>query len=109
MSKIRSTYADSKASRRIYIQLNGGPVAVVVKKGQAPRAATVRALARRFGADVTLWPEGRTSSGVPGETFAAKWYDPKTEVFREDRVEIWDSESAGLTPRPSLPPGTSRG
>lgn len=106
MSRIRTIYSEPKASRRIYIQLNGEPVAVTVKKGQAPRAAVAQSLHRRFGADVTLWPEGRIASGVPGEMFAAKWYDPKTETFREDRVEIWDSEAAL---RPSMPPGTSRG
>ena len=93
MRTLRRRYGRSvTGDRRIYIQLDGEPVSVIVKKGQAPRAAVVQSLKRRFGADVTMWPEGRPSSGVPGETFVAKWYDAKSKTFRENHVEIWDSE-----------------
>jgi hypothetical protein len=73
---------------RVDAFLDGEPFAVIVKKGQAPRAAVTHSLGRRLAAAVTLWPAERTPAG---EMFTAKWYDPKTETFREASVEIWDA------------------
>ena len=70
---------------------------VIVKKGQVPRAAVAQSLRRRLGADVTLWPQGRLQHGPTGDAFTAKWYDAKTETYREARVEVWDAYQRGAS------------
>lgn len=66
--------------------LDGEPFSTMVKKGQASVAAVTSSLKKKLGADVTLWPQESTPSG---QAYRAQWFDPKSERFREARVEIW--------------------
>jgi hypothetical protein len=76
----------AEGDRRVWAFLDGEPFSALVKKGQASVAAVTRSLKKRLGADVTLWPQERTPSG---EAYRAQWFDPKSDRFREARVEIW--------------------
>jgi len=70
--------------RRVWAFFNDDPFWTIVHKGQTPDRAVARSLKTKLGADVTLWPQDSN-----GSTFRAQWFDPKTETFREARVEIW--------------------
>jgi hypothetical protein len=76
----------AEGDRRVWAFLDGEPFSAIVKKGQAAAPAVAHSLKRRLGADVTLWPQEATASGT---MYRAQWFDPKRDVFREARVEIW--------------------
>jgi hypothetical protein len=76
----------AEGDRRVWAFIDGEPFSAMVKRGQAPAAAVARSLKKRLGADVTLWPVAVSSSGT---SHRAQWFDPKSERFREARVEIW--------------------
>lgn len=78
--------ASASGDRRVWAFLDGEPFSATVKKGQDSSAAVARSLKRRLGADVTLWPQEATPSGA---AYRAQWFDPKSDRFREARVEIW--------------------
>lgn len=73
-------------SRRVWAFLDGEPFSAMVKTGQTSVAAVARSLDKRMNAAVTLWPQEQTPSGT---AYRAKWFDSKSERFREARVEIW--------------------
>ena len=76
----------AKGDRRAWAFLDGEPFSATVQQGQTPAAAVARSLKRRLGADVVLWPQETTPSGM---AYRAEWFDPESERFREGRVEIW--------------------
>jgi hypothetical protein len=76
----------AEGDRRVWAFIDGEPFSAMVKKGQVPVAAVIRSLKKRLGADVTLWPQTATPSGM---SYRAQWFDPKLESFREALVEIW--------------------
>jgi hypothetical protein len=81
-----ATTQGSTGNRRVWAFLNGEPFSAIVKKGQASDRAVAQSMKRKLGADVTLWPVESTASGT---MYRAQWFDPKSETFREAKVEIW--------------------
>lgn len=77
---------NASGDRRVWAFLNGEPFSAMVKKGQVPSAAVALSLKKKLGAPVTLWPQEDTPSG---SAYRAQWFDPKSEKFREARIEIW--------------------
>lgn len=76
----------AEGDRRVWAFIDGDPFSAMVKKGQAPVAAVTRSLKKQLGADVTLWPQAATPSGM---SYRAQWFDSKGDRFREAIVEIW--------------------
>ena len=63
---------------------SGEAFRTVVRRGQSEAAALARAIDKRVGARVTLWP----NAGPTGRGYRAEWYEPKTERYHEGSVEI---------------------
>lgn len=56
------------------------------RDAEPPFDAVARSLKRKLQCDVTLWPTLRNVD--ERQTYIAKWFDAKAEVFREEMVVI---------------------